>query len=63
MPPNQLPKVATHTHVQLLNPAAIKAENTTSELNGTTVAARNEAINNPKYPNSIHSVIVVEIKY
>jgi hypothetical protein len=37
-----------------LNPPNTIAEKTNSELKGTTVAARKEAINKPSRPNSVN---------
>ena len=48
IPPRQFPAVATRMADFIPVPLAIKTDNTASELNGTTVAARKLARNNPQ---------------
>ncbi len=57
-PPNQLPNVAQKTQIQGLKSEKINAEKTISELKGTIVAAKNAAINKPKYPKLIKNIFI-----
>lgn len=53
-----MPNVAQKTQIQGLKSEKINAEKTISELKGTIVAAKNAAINKPKYPKLIKNIFI-----
>ena len=61
-PPRKLPAVAMAITSQGEPPATSIPTNSTSALNGTTVAAKNEPTKSPKYPKSSNQSINSECK-